>query len=157
MDFEFKTVIYQSLDQVFDFFKDIDQYAGRKVSLVPIYEKITPGPVGVGTRYYEVVRLLPCVYGKVLTEVIVYEPNHRLAYRFVAMGMDGELTYWFDPVDGGTQVVQQQSLKPQGLLKLFSPLIAATFSRMAGKRLVVIKGILENDATNRPELSQSGV
>ncbi|MBE0408559.1 MAG: hypothetical protein IBX69_02380 [Anaerolineales bacterium] len=78
MEFEFTTVISRPLDQVYDFFMDIDQHAGRKNSLVPVYKKITPGPVGVGTRYYEEVRLLPYVYGKVLTELISYQPDHRL-------------------------------------------------------------------------------
>jgi uncharacterized protein YndB with AHSA1/START domain len=144
MDFEFTIVINKPHNQVFDFFKDIDQHAGRKGSLVPVYDRITPGPVEVGTRYYEVVRLFPYVYGKVLTEVIGYEPDHRLAYRFIAMGMGGKLTYWFESVEGGTQVVQQQSLHPRGFMKLVSPLIASLFSRMAGKRLLVIKNFLES-------------
>ncbi|MBE0408558.1 MAG: hypothetical protein IBX69_02375 [Anaerolineales bacterium] len=59
--------------------------------------------------------------------------------------MNGELTYRFDPVDNGTRVIQEQILKPRGFFKLFSPLIAAAFSRMAAKRLVVIKGIMESD------------
>lgn len=64
------------------------------------------------------------------------------------MGMDGELIYWFESAEGGTRVVHQQSLSPRGLLILFSPLIVALFSRMAGKRLEGIKGILEGDASS---------
>jgi hypothetical protein len=146
MEFKLSAIIHKPLEEVFAFFRDIDQHAGQKGTIVPVYDKITPGPVGVGTRYREVVQVMPFVTGKILTEVAGYEPGRRLAYRYVALGMAGELTYWFESVEEGTQVVQQQSLRPSGLLRLFSPMIGAMFSRMIERRLVEIKGFLESEA-----------
>lgn len=144
MEFQRTTVINRPLHEVFAFFRDIDQHAGRKGTVVPVYDKVTPGPVGVGTRYWEVVQLLPFVTGEIVTEVVGYEPGRRLTYRYVALGMPGELTYLFEAVEGGTRLVQQQSLRPSGVLRVCSPLIEAMFSRMIARRLIGIKCLLES-------------
>jgi hypothetical protein len=144
MEFELSAVITRPLEEVFAFFRDIDQHAGQKGTIVPVYDKITPGPVGVGTRYREVVQVIPFATGEILTEVVGYEPRRRLAYRFVALGMAGELTYGFEAVEEGTRVVQRQSLWPGGWMRLFSPMIGAMFSRMIARRLAGIKTFLES-------------
>lgn len=146
MEFEFTAVINRPVETVFAFFRDVDRYAGKKGSIVPVLDKVTPGPIGVGTRYHEVVRVLPFVNGEVLTEVVGYEPGRTLAYRYVALGMAGDLTYRFEAAGEGTRVVQRQSLRPGGLLRLFSPMIGASFSRMAARRLAGIKRALEAGA-----------
>ncbi len=143
MNFEISSVIHRPVEDVFAFFRDVDLHAGRKGTLVPIYEKITTGPVRVGTRYREVVQMTPFMTGEILTEVVGIEPGRRLAYRYVALGMPGELTYRFEAVDGETRIAQQQSLIPSGWLRLLSPLIAAMFSRMIKRRLAGIKEYLE--------------
>ncbi len=146
MEFQLTAVIQRPLDEVFGFFRDVDQHAGRKGTLVPVLDQVTPGPVGVGTRYHEVVQVLPFMTGEIWTEVVGYEPGRLLAYRFVALGMDGELTYQFEAVAEGTRLVQRQSLQPKGLLKVFSPMIGAVFSRMIARRLAGIKALLESGA-----------
>lgn len=144
MEFEFKTVINRPREDVFAFFRDVDQQGGRKGSIVPVLDKTTPGPVSIGTRYYEVVQIMPFVTGKVFTEVVGIVPYRLLAYRFVALGMKGELTYLFQATSEGTVVVQKQSLLPGGMLKLFGPIIGALFSMMATARLAGIKNLLES-------------
>lgn len=59
MEFEAKAVIHRPLEVVFGFFRDMHQQPRRKGSIVPVYDKITLGPVGVGTRFREIVRFLP--------------------------------------------------------------------------------------------------
>jgi hypothetical protein len=145
MQFVFKTVIKRSRKDVFVFFRDVDRHAGRKDSIVPVLDKITPGPVRLGTRYYEVVRIMPFVAGKVFTEILGLVPDQRLTYRYVALGMKGELTYQFNVTSEGTEVEQHQSLVPGGMLKLFAPIIGAMFSRMATRRLSGIKHLLESE------------
>ena len=144
MDFELSVIIHRPLEEVFTFFRDMDQHAGQKGTLVPIYDKITPGPISVGTRYREVVRVLPFITGAVWTEIVGFEPGARLAYAFVALGMPGELCYEFEPVATGTRIVQRQSLHPAGWRRLFSPLIRITFYRMIAWRLMGIKNLLES-------------
>jgi hypothetical protein len=146
MEFELSAIINRPLEEVFAFFRDIDQHAGQKGTIVPVYDKVTPGNVGVGTQYREVVQLNPFVTGEIRTEVVGYEPGQLLAYRFVALGMAGELTYCFEAVEGGTRLVQRQSLWPSGWMRLFSPIIGSMFSRMIARRLAGIKRFLESRA-----------
>jgi hypothetical protein len=143
MKFRFSVVIAQPPSAVFAFFRDVDQHAGQEGTPVPVYDKVTPGPVGVGTRYREVVQVLPKVRGEMLSEVTCYEEGKRLGYRFSGLGMDGELEYIFEQVQGGTGVVQLQSLHPRGALRPFSWLIGKMFAAVAGQRLETIKALLE--------------
>jgi hypothetical protein len=124
----------------------VDQHAGREGSVVPAYDKVAAGPTGVGTRYREVVRLLPLVTGKILSEITRYEPGHCLGYRFSGLGMNGDLVYDFKATGEGTLVWQRQSLRPRGLLALFSAPIRAAFTKAAGRRLRGIKELLESDS-----------
>jgi hypothetical protein len=105
----------------------------------------TPGPVGLGTRYREVVRLLPFVEGEIRAEVVCYEPPRRLGYHFSGLGMEGVLDYRFQVMAYGTWLEQHQVLRPRGMLRLLSPLIRVTFGRVAGRRLAVIKAWLESE------------
>lgn len=146
MEFELSIVINRPREEVFAFFRDIDQHAGQKGTIVPVYDKITPGPVGVGTRYREVVQVMPFVTGEILTELVEYDPGERLAYQFVALGMPGELAYWFTAAEEGMRLVQRQSLRPGGWMGLFSPMIGAMFSRMIARRLAGVKAFLERGA-----------
>ena len=146
MEFELSILIKRPLEEVFTFFRDIDQYAGQKGTIVPVYDKITPGPAGVGTRYHEVVQIFPFMTGEVLTEIVEFEPGVRLEYKFVALGMAGKLAYGFENSGEGTRVVQQQSLQPAGWMRLFSPVIGVMFSWMIRRRLREIKTLLESRA-----------
>ena len=143
MDFEFRAVIERPPAEVFAFFRDVDQHAGQEGSVVPVYDKVTSGPTGVGTRYREVIRLLPGITAEMRSEITRYEPERCLGYQFSGLGMDGDLAYEFEDVGPGTLVVQQQCLRPHGLLSLLGPLIKLAFSRVAGDRLHDIKALLE--------------
>lgn len=150
MDFELTTTIARPPEHVFAFLRDIDQHVEPQSGLVPVYDRITPDPVGVGTRYHEVVRVLPFIHGHIWTEITAFEPDACLAYTFVALGMPGELRYDLEPVAEGTRVIQRQSLHPTGWRRLLSPLIRFTFSRMIAWRLAGIKTLLERTPAQRP-------
>ncbi len=149
MDFEFVAVIDCPLADVFALFRDIDQYNDPEGSPVPILDKITDGPVGVGTRYREVVRMMPGVTMTILSEVTDYEPERYLASDWHSNVMEGHLAYAFEPVERGTRVVQKMSLNPKRILRVFSPLIKVLFFRAAGRRLEEIKALLEARVSER--------
>lgn len=155
MEFEFTAVICCPPADVFALFRDVDQYNEHEGSPVPVLDKITEGPVGVGTRYREVVRMIPGirmmrgVTMTIFSEVTGYEPERYLALEWRSNVMEGHLAYTFEPVAGGTRVIQKMSLKPKGVLRVFSPLITAMFSRTAGQRLEGIKALLERKVSTR--------
>jgi hypothetical protein len=146
VQFETEAFIHRPPEDVFDFFRDMHRQPRRESFVVPVYDKITPGPVGVGTCFREVVRLLPFLKGEVISEITGYDPPHRLDYGFVAFGkMEGELIYRLESSGEGVRVLQRQTLRPRGaLLKLLGPLIGAAFSRAIAHRLRDIKKLLED-------------
>ncbi len=145
LNFDFMVDIKRPVADVFAFFRDIERHAGQPGTVVPVYDKITPGPAGIGTRYREVVQIAPLIRGEIITVVTGYEENRRLVYLFSGMGMDGELTYSFESTRLGTRVTQKQVLRPGGFLRLLAPLIQITFYRMAGRRLNEIRDLLERE------------
>jgi hypothetical protein len=145
MNFRFEIVIERSMVDVFRFFRDIHKHAGKEGTVVPVYDKLTPGQVNKRTRYREVVQVTPFMRGEILSEVTCYEEGRRLGYQFSGLGLDGELNYSFFEVAAGTRVIQEQSLRPRGLLKIFSFLIKEMFSKAAGKRLESIRILLERE------------
>ena len=145
MECEVEAFIDRQPEDVFGFFRDMHRLHGREGSDGPVYDKVTLGAVGVGTRFREVVRLLPFLEGEITSEITGYDPPRRIDYRFVAFGkMDGEQTYRLEPSGEGVRVLQRQTLLQRGkLLKVLGPLIGAAFSRAIAQRLRGIKKLLE--------------
>lgn len=77
IELEAHATIHRPLEDVFEFFGDINQHAGREGSFVLVCDKTTPGPVGVGTCFREVVRVVPFLRGEVISEITLPE-RHRV-------------------------------------------------------------------------------
>ena len=88
MNFRFSVLIDRPPIAVFAFFRDVDQHAGQEGTPVPVYDKVTPGPVGIGTRYREVIQILPLIRGEMLSEITLYDEGQRLGYRFAGLGLE---------------------------------------------------------------------
>jgi hypothetical protein len=58
--------------------------------------------------------------------------------------MIGHLAYQFLPEDGGTRLIQRETLSAQGFLKLLEPVIERMLSRRLVERLEGIKTVLES-------------
>lgn len=135
--------IERSPSDVFLFLRDKDLYPQEPGSPVLVLEKTTDGPPGLGTRYREVVQMLPLIRGEIRSEITRYEPGRYLGERFWGAGMCGDLTYEFVPRGGGTELIQRETLQPLGLLKLVEPLIERMLGRRLRERLEDIKSIME--------------
>ncbi len=130
--------------EVFAFLRDKDKYPQEPGSPVLVLEQTTPGPVGVGTRYREVVQMLPFARGEILSEVTCFVPGESLEEDFKGAGMAGHLAYRFLREGDGTRLTQCETVSTQGLLKVFEPVIERTLLRQLWKRLETIKAILES-------------
>jgi hypothetical protein len=128
---------------VFAFFRDKDKLTQKPDSPVLVLEQTTPGPAGVGTRYREVIQMIPFVRMEILSEVTRFERGERLEELFDEAGMKGYLSYRFVPEDSGTKLIMQEILHMKGLLKVLSPVVKLTLSRRLWKRLEGIKELLE--------------
>ena len=150
MEFDISIVIDRPPRVVFEFLALKDEFPQPEGSPVLVLDKTTDGPVQVGTRYIEVVRMLPFYNGEIFSEITRYEPFSHLEVDFVGPSMSGHLSYTFEPVGNGTRLIQQETLSFKGFLWIFSPLIKFFLSKQLLSRLDDIKREVEsaNPETN---------
>lgn len=143
LHFELSVEIARDAADVFAFLRDKHLYPQPPGSPVLALDKTTDGPVGPGTRYREVVRMLPFVRGEILSEVTRFEPPHRLEERFAGASMRGYLVYELVTVGGGTLLVQREELQPLGALRLLAGPMRRMLAARLHSRLDSIKSDLE--------------
>jgi uncharacterized protein YndB with AHSA1/START domain len=143
VDFELSIMINRSPAEVFAFLRDKEKHPQKEGSPVLVLEKTTPGTPGVGTRYREVVQMLPFYRGEILSEITHFKPNELLEEDFSGAGMYGHLAYQFIPEKDGTILVQRENLHYHGLLRFFEPIIRVMLGRRLLERLEAIKLHLE--------------
>jgi hypothetical protein len=145
--FELSISINLPPEDVFAFLRDKDKYPQEEGSPVLVLEKTTPGPPGVGTCYREVVQMLPCYRGEILSEITGFESSEYLEEDFRGAGMHGHLAYRFLPEKEGTKLVQRETLHYHGLLRFCEPVIRVILERRLRQRLEEIKANLEGGFT----------
>lgn len=143
MDFELSILIKRPPAEVFEFLRDKDRHHQEEGSPVLVLEKITPGPPGVGTRYREVVQMLPLYRGEILSKITNFKPYELLEEDFSGAGMHGHLAYQFIPENSGTKLVQLETLHYHGALRFLEPLIRIILAQKLRERLEKIKACLE--------------
>jgi uncharacterized protein YndB with AHSA1/START domain len=131
---EHEVVINCLTERVFRFVTDLgawNQWHGQGE-----VEKITPGPVGVGTVW----KATGQVQGQTITvtiEVIRYEPDRQFGFNFSGP-IQGQQTFVFEPIAGGTRLTT--------VLELANPQLATLARQQWDNDLLVLKEILEAQA-----------
>jgi hypothetical protein len=143
MQFDLAVEIEALPGEVFAFLRDKHRHTRKPGSAVRLLDKTTPGPVGIGTRYREVVRMLPWFEGEILSEITGFEENTAITEMFSGPNMTGELTYRFSPASGGTRLIHEQRFQFQGWIRVLLPLIWLAMAVQLRLRLRSIKRILE--------------
>ena len=124
-----RTVFSRPVEDLFDFLAD-PRNEPLYNPLILSAEKITAGPIGVGTRFVQRAKSLGRV-GSVNIEVVSYiRPDHLgFAIQSAAMNVLGEQT--FSPAPPiGCQVIWAWDLRARGPWRLLGPLFG-----LAGRRL----------------------
>lgn len=143
MDFERSILIKCSAQSVFAFLRDKHLHDQTDESPVLVIQKISPGPVSVGTRYREVVHMLPWYDAEILSEVTCFKPHSFLEEDFHSTSMHGHLAYEFQAQGDSTILIQRESIHYTGFLKVLEPLIKFFLLRKIEQRLLSIKQIIE--------------
>jgi carbon monoxide dehydrogenase subunit G len=143
MRFELSVHIKRPPADVFGFLRDKDKYPQKPGSPVLALEQTTPGPAGVGTRYREVVQMLPFVRGEILSAVTRFDPPRHLEEDFEGAGMKGHLAYEFLSDGDGTRLIQRETLEMKGLLCLLSPFVKRMLGRQLQRRLEALREVLD--------------
>ena len=86
---------------------------------------------------------MPFVKKDFLSEVTRFEPFSVLEEKWRGGGMEGILTYFFNPIPDGTELIQHVNVKTLGLLKPFDSMLSKTYAKAAQYRLECLKALLE--------------
>src|SRR5215207_9692146 len=86
-------------------------------------EKITDGPIGVGTRFRATARSGRQVV-EMLIEITEYDRPWRLGSRTTMASVDVNGGLTFEPVDGATRMSWSWAVSPHGPLRMFGPVVA---------------------------------
>jgi uncharacterized protein YndB with AHSA1/START domain len=139
---EFSTDIDRPLEEVFAWLTDPDRLPQWQSSAVEVRQQ-SDGPVGVGTRFKEVRRML----GRRLeseVEVTVYEQPRRFAVRSQSGPVPFEADQTLEPTEAGTRVHFRGKGEPGGFFKLAEPLVARAVERQFRSDFETLKDILES-------------
>jgi len=103
--------------------------------------KITPGPVGVGSKYLQV-RTTPRRSEETF-EVIEFEPDSRLTVHGAFGPLSGQASYLLDRTADGTKLTNAMDLRPGGVLNLVAPLATSRVRTAVANNLDKLREILE--------------
>jgi len=142
-------------EAVFDLLANVHRMQQAEGSPVLALEMTTPGPPGLGSRYREVVRMLPFYNGKILSEITAFEPPLLLEMVWTGPAMTGRDRYELAEIQDGTKLVHQKWTSCRGLLRIMEPFMRNALLPRLESRLEEIKRSLEEglalaDAEDHP-------
>jgi hypothetical protein len=133
--------INRPVTEVFDFVAD-ERNEPRYNPGIRRAEKLSPGPIGRGTRF-----LAEAATGRrtsgITIEYTAFERPGRLASSIHMAAADIAGTLRFDPVDGGTRMRWSWELRPRGLYRLLAPVIGPVGGRAERANWARLKRFLE--------------
>ena len=141
--FEMSEVINRPVEEVFRHVTDLDSYPKWHSSIVDT-RRITDGPIGVGSKWTEVFRIMG-IRAQTILEITEYEPNSRVVFQGTTLGpVEPNFVINFDQAQGATKVsyiVEPKARAPFNLL-------VSLFGVQYGKRdlrsyLTKLKQVLE--------------
>ena len=116
-------------------------------------EKITDGPIGVGTRFRASARSGRRVV-KMLTEITEYDRTWRLGSRTAMSSVDVNGGLTFEPVDRATRMSWSWEVGSKGPLRLLGPLVARLGRRQEQTIWIGLKAQLEGSGPARASTVQ---
>jgi len=115
-----RTSVDRSPAELFALWSDLERSVEYSAASIE-RRKVTPGPIGVGTRYQAVDRW-PGRTVAFTVEVTAFEPPRHMAASWSGP-MAGGWEATFEPADGGTDLAFTTRMEPSGLMGLVSPLM----------------------------------
>jgi hypothetical protein len=133
--------IARSKDEVFDFVLDFENAPAWQTGVVTS-RKVTPGPVRVGTRFDEDVRIVlrQASAACVITGIV---PGRSISFTGTSAPVDYQAEFMFEQANEGCRTTLVATAELKGLWKVFSPLFALDARGGAQKELARMKAALE--------------
>jgi len=130
-------------DAVFSFLANLDRVQQAEGSPVVGLEYTTPGSPRLGSKYREVVRMLPFYKGEFISEITAFEPPLLLELTWTGPAMTGRDRYELTEIEDGTKLVHQKWTSARGVLRIMEPFMRRALLPRLEERLGGIKRILE--------------
>jgi uncharacterized membrane protein len=142
---EGEIAIDRPVDEVFDFVADARNEPRYNPRMARV-EKLSPGPIGCGSRFRAEAASWPRTVGMTI-QYTTYERPRRLAssIRMAAADIQGSLT--FDPIAGATRMRWSWEVKLRGRYRLVAPLVAYLGRRGEQATRAGLKRFLEGQQT----------
>lgn len=135
--FEDSIEVAQVQQKVFEFISDLNNIPKFQSEVVQS-RVITPGPIDVGTRFEELVKLGPW---RVPTQCVVTEYDRKGTVGFQASSkpVNYEARFTVDSASAGSVVTIRGSAQLKGLWRLLKPMLAGDIRKSLRHELSAIK------------------
>jgi hypothetical protein len=142
-------------EPVFHVLANLDRVQQAGGSPVLALDKVTSGPPGLGSRYREVVRMIPFYNGEFISEITAFEAPRLLELTWTGPGMNGRDRYELTEIQDGTRLGHQKWVLCPGPLRIMEPVMReALFPRLEEQLQAIKRGLEEghdfHDAGNAP-------
>ncbi|MGE5287431.1 MAG: SRPBCC family protein [Micromonosporaceae bacterium] len=138
---EGEIVIERPVEVVFDFVAD-ERNEPKYNRAMTRAEKVTDGPLGEGTRFLAAVKTMGREI-EMRVETTGYERPARLASTSTMSSFDTSGTLTFRPVPTGTLMHWSWDVRPKGMFRLLTPVMARLGSRSEERIWAGLKRYLE--------------
>jgi hypothetical protein len=128
---------------VFEFLANIQDVVQAEDSPVLALDLITEGPPGLGSRYREVVQMMPLFKGEIISEITAFDSPRVLEMDWKGPGMTGTDRYELATIQVGTRLNHTKWVSCPGLLRIMEPVMRIPLIPRLEERLVAIKHLLE--------------
>jgi len=141
INLDFGTLIDKPVKDVFAFVADPNNMSKWNSAVVSL-EQITPGDVGVGTKFKTTGEMMGRrIEGEM--QVTAYEPDTKCGFQVQAGPMQVNITLSFKTVGTGTKISLNAQGNPGGVFKLAEGVMTGRVKSMMEENLARLKAQLE--------------
>jgi carbon monoxide dehydrogenase subunit G len=141
INIDLSMLVEKPINDVFAFISNLNNMPKWNTTVMGV-EQITPGEVGVGTKFKGAGEMMGRrTEGEI--QVTVYEPDTKFGVQMNAEPMQVNMTVSFKTVDTGTNINLNAQGNPSGFFKLAEPLMAGRVKAMMEENLARLKSQLE--------------
>ncbi len=134
--FSINLIIGRPINEVFRFVADFENMPKWNYYVVEV-NKVTSGPIGVGTVFRQVRKTDTQRY-----QIVEFEPNRKVVVETLPPAPALQMRFTFEPAGGGTRLTDEWELKG-GLIGLFGSLAAGRVKAAVADNLAKLKQLLE--------------
>ena len=141
INLDLSTLIDRPVKDVFAFVTNPNNMSKWNSAVVSM-QQITPGAVGMGTKFRSVGEMLGRrIEGEM--QVVAFEPDSKYGFQMNAGPVQVNVTLTFKTVGTGTKLSLNAQGNPGGLFKLAEGVMTARVKSMMEENLARLKSVLE--------------